>query len=213
MNRYMKTLALVAALGAASACGDDNNGDMDMSVATTPTKPTLGAQIDRMGRPGVNTALTNPFDTVMGSTVDGVKEAYNEESNDAMWGTKFAGYIAGNLAILDGLDTVCGNQFGAAAAGGDGGGNPYTLMGGALADDQVYVDTGKSTCGQYLAVEINAVAMAGLNDCGGRTPTMDTIDTTYSALAAGVLTGVGDGITQPTPAPNSTTFPFLGAPL
>jgi hypothetical protein len=223
MKRILLALSFYAAGSVVVGCGDSSNpgGDsgstVDMAVSTNPPPPTLGAQIDRMGRPGVNTALTDPFDIVTGMTQDQVKDAYNAEASESNWATKFSGYIATNLAILDGLDTVCGNQIGAAT--GSDGGMRYTALAGALADDELYVDTAQTSCGQYLAVEANALLSLGLKDCGGRTPIMDTIDVTYTALAVGPagLTNpamaVSDGISQPDPKPSTTAFPFLGAPL
>ena len=68
---------------------------------------------------------------------------------------------------------------------------------------------GSLTCGQYLGVEANAVGIPNA-DCGGRTPEYDVIDTTYSVLAAGVLSGVSDGIVADGKV--TTTFPFLAPP-
>jgi hypothetical protein len=208
-------------LGALNGCHDsasrEGDGGADLAASPNPPPPTLGAEIDRIGRPGVNTLLTDPFDTLIGMTPDQVKDAYNAEGNEAMWAPKFANLIAANLAILDAFDSQgpqngygCGNQLGAASS--NDAGTRYATLAGALADDQLYVDTAQTSCGQYLAVEADAVVAAGLKDCGGRTPTMDTIDVTYSALASGTLTGVTDGIFQPDPKPSNTSFPFLGPP-
>jgi hypothetical protein len=84
-----------------------------------------------------------------------------------------------------------------------------------LADDRLYLntkvgDSGALTCGQYLAVEANATGIVPNQDCGGRTLAYDVIDTTYSALAAGVLSGVTDGVASD--GKPTTTFPFLAAP-
>ena len=74
------------------------------------------------------------------------------------------------------------------------------------------MNTASGTCSQYLAVEANAVGIAN-NDCGGRTPLEDTIDTTYSVLAAGALSGVADGIAADADGTASlTAFPFLDRP-
>src|SRR6185369_16750954 len=104
MNRYlMISLIAVTSLGCGDSGGGADGGGPDMAASSNPTPPTLGAQIDRMGRPAINTALTNPFDIVAGMTVDQVKDAYNAEGAEAMWASKFAKNIATNLAILDGL--------------------------------------------------------------------------------------------------------------
>src|SRR5712672_2619843 len=116
MSRYLLLLALVG------GC-DDNTmmGSPDMAMNLMPAAPTLGAEIDRMGRPAINTALNNSFnpdDTTKGSG----KDAYNAEGNQANWATLMLDgklvtkEFAGNLAIIDALDGVCGNQL---LAGGD----------------------------------------------------------------------------------------------
>lgn len=185
---------------------DDGRGSDDM--------PRIGrVQIDRMGRPGVNTALTNPFfrESVPSEveTHEEVVDAYNAANRPKRWGTLFAPEIAGNLAILDSLDTVCGNQLLAGPAPVAG---RYGALAAILADDQLYVNTASGSCGQYLAVEANAVGITN-NDCGGRTPLEDTIDTTYSLLAAGILSGVTDGVPIDGDGTASLTdFPFLDEP-
>ena len=103
---------IVLMLFAVAGCGDDTSKTMlDMATASNPP-PKLGAQIDRMGRPAINTALSNPFDTVAGSSTDAVKDAYNAESSPAMWQSKFRTNMEASLAILDAADTVCGKLRG-----------------------------------------------------------------------------------------------------
>jgi len=202
----MKTTLLpVTLLLAVAACGSDNGGNNNKP----PPKPTLGAtQVDRMGRAGVNTALTDPFD-IETSTPDQVKASFNAAKDPTQWVTQFKPLIAKNLAILDSLDTVCGNQLlaGTSAAAGR-----YDTLATVLADDRLYVRTDKTTCTTYLGVEANAVGIVN-DDCGGRTPLYNTIDVTYSALAIGAFSGVTNGFTSDSEgSPNATTFPFLGAP-
>jgi hypothetical protein len=175
---------------------------------TAPAPPALGPQIDRMGRAGVNTAVTDPFNlntTSKGANQDG----YNAAGVPAQWASQYAGRFAGNLAILDSLDTVCGNQLLAGPAPVAG---RYTPLATVLADDQLYVNTSSGTCNVYLAVEANAVGITN-SDCGGRTPTVDTIDRTYSVLAAGALSGVTDGVDGDADGGHSvSSFPFLLPP-
>ena len=201
MNRPLILAALVSVL---AACGSDNGNN------TPPPKPTLGAtQIDRMGRAGVNTALTDPFDIVSGMTPNQVKDSYNLLSDPSTWSTHFKGNIATNLAILDSLDTLCGNQL---LAGPSAVAGRYDTLAGVLVDDRLYVRTDKTTCTTYLGVEANAVGLTN-DDCGGRTPLYNTIDVTYSALAIGQFSGVTNGFTSDSEGnPNATTFPFLGPP-
>lgn len=165
--------------------------------------PSLGSQLDRAGRAGVTTALVAPFDLVPSSR-GSAQDAYNFTLNPAQWNT-FDSRLAMNLAIFDSLDTVCGNQLLAGPAPVPG---RYSRLASVLSDDQVYVNTNSGTCNVYLAVEANAVGIAN-NDCGGRTPLVDTIDRTYSVLAAGVLSGVGDGVPRDEDTHSTTAFPFL----
>ena len=206
MNRLLLLSALAAGM---LACGSDNNNN-NGGNNTPPPKPALGAtQIDRMGRAAVNTALTDPFDIVSGMTANQVKDAYNAVSDPSSWATQFKPKIAQNLAILDSLDTNCGNQL---LAGSSAVAGRYDALAGVLADDRLYVRTDKTTCATYLGVEANAVGVTN-DDCGGRTPVYNTVDVTYSVLAIGKFSGVTNGFTSDSEgAPNASTFPFLGAP-
>ena len=213
MKRLQLAIALfVVAFATLGGCGGDS--DNNNTNSTTPPLPAVGAdQIDRMGRAGVNTALTNPFFRASVPSEETmhemVQDEYNGAANPAQWGGMFESEIATNLAILDSLDRNCGNQL---LAGSSATAGRYNALAGVLADDQLYVNTASGTCGQYLAVEANAVGIAN-TDCGGRTPLEDTIDTTYSLLAAGVLSGVTDGIAKDDDGTASlTVFPFLDRP-
>jgi hypothetical protein len=136
-------------------------------------------------------------------------DTYNSASNPSEWKGLFTNEIAGNIAILDSLHTVCGNQL---LAGPNVVAGRYDALAGVLADDQLYVNTASGSCGQYLAVEGNAVGITN-SDCGGRTPLEDTIDVTYSVLAIGALTGVGDGVPKDADGTASiTAFPYLDTP-
>ncbi len=208
---------------AASAnCAGDVNGDGTVSIDelitavnsslsgcdTSAPARILGVQVERMGRAAINTAVTDPF---FANEEDhgAVQNAYNASSDPSQWG-QFAARMAGNLAILDGLDTVCGNQL---LAGPQPVAGRYDGLAGVLADDRLYVNTASGTCQQYLAVEGNAVGITN-NDCGGRTPLYDTVDVSYSVLAIGALTGVGDGIASDSDGTASLTqFPFLNDPV
>jgi hypothetical protein len=197
------------ALGACSTSSDNTDG------GSNPTPPAVkNSEIDRMGRPAINTALTNPFDTLGSTTVNQAKDEYNANATRTSWtkyvGSPTAGYFSGNLAIFDSLDTVCGNQL---AAAGTVGPTRYNGLAGVLADDELFVDTSKTTCTTYLGVELNALNLIPNTDCGGRTPNEDVIDETYSALAIGAASGVTDGVPSDVNGPSSlTAFPFLTAP-
>ena len=201
-------VAMFCAVVALAGCGSDDSN---------PPPPAVGAvQIDRMGRAGVNTALTNPFfrESVASeeSRHEMISDDYNAANDPSQWVAQFSSLIASNLAILDGLDRVCGNQIqpppGLPQVAGR-----YKALADILADDQLYVNTASGTCNQYLAVEANAIGIAN-TDCGGRTPLENTIDITYSVVAAGTLTGVTNGITSDADGTASlTAFPFLDRPV
>lgn len=191
-----------------TGCGGDNEN------RGNPPPPRLGpVQIDRMGRAGVNTALTNPFFRESVASEESVHEiildGYNAANDPAKWVREFAPLIAANLAILDSLDRVCGNQL---LAGPQPVAGRYNTLAAVLADDQLYVNTASGTCNQYLAVEANFVGIPN-TDCGGRTPLENTIDVTYSLLAIGALSGVTNGVTADGDGRASlTVFPFLDRP-
>lgn len=176
-----------------------------LPVATAP----LGIQVERMGRAGINTAVVDPFFADEAEHAR-LQDAYNASADASRWAAQFAARMAANLAILDSLDTVCGNQL---LAGPEAVAGRYAGLAGVLADDRLYVNTASGTCQQYLAVEGNALGITN-DDCGGRTPLHDTIDVSYSVLALGALSGVGDGIAiDADGAASPSAFPFLDAPL
>jgi hypothetical protein len=203
---YMVVVMFCAVVALAGCGGSDDSN---------PPPPAVGAvQVDRMGRAGVNTALTNPFfrESVASeeSRHEMISDDYNAASDPSQWVAQFSSLIASNLAILDGLDRVCGNQ---ALAGPAAVAGRYKALADILADDQLYVNTASGTCNQYLAVEANAIGIAN-TDCGGRTPLENTIDITYSVVAAGTLTGVTNGVTSDADGTASlTVFPFLDRPV
>ena len=208
MQRTVPIIAiLLCAAVVLTGCGSDDNNP--------PPPPSVGAvQIDRMGRAGVNTALTNPFfrESVASeeSQHEAILDTYNAARDPSQWVAQFSSLIAPNLAILDSLDGVCGNQLLAGPAPVPG---RYKALADILADDQLYVNTASGTCNQYLAVEANAIGSAN-TDCGGRTPLENTIDITYSIVAIGALTGVTNGVLSDADGTASlTVFPFLDRPV
>lgn len=169
--------------------------------------PALGAQIDRMGRPAINTALNNPFNGDA-TARNAAKDAYNSDDTPSAWSATWSDDFQISLAILDSLDTVCGNQLGADGVAGD----RYAFLAGVLADDQLYVNTASGTCGTYLGHEAEVLEIVEDGGCGGRTPNDDVIARSYSVLAAGALSGVDDTITEDDAEHDASTFPFLAAP-
>ena len=219
----LSTSALVCGL---VACSDDpvvtpvDSGAQDTSkpdtgtpdaggdAGNTPAPPKLGTQIDRMGRPAINTALNNTFNGAGdGGVAAAAKDEYNANGAPATW-TKYTPEMKGNLAIFDGVDTNCGTQL-AAAAPDAGPAARYATLGTVFADDRVWLNSTQTTCNAYLAVELAFITKTAIPDCGGRTMKYDVIDTTYSALAIGATTGVDDGVVAVPAKVNGTTFPYL----
>jgi hypothetical protein len=225
----MKRLATTIALGLAfvsAGCGDTTNTpdmsvqQVDMAMAAFPAAPTIGATtLDRMGRAAINTALTDPFYT--DSTMHGMSlDAYNKAPR-SMWST-FAKQFATALAVLDGLDGVCGNQPLFNSGNPDGGATGgYGMLATILTDDELLLDTAVATCDptkNYLAVEVGVITGGTPASCGGRTPLDPAINVTYAVVsgALGTSVTVTDGVSRDgDPAANAatlTTFPYLGPP-
>lgn len=201
---------------ALAACGDDGGSspdahqapDANVPDAGPPAPPALGTQMDRIGRPAINTALNNAFNPD-NTSKQAAKDAYNTAA-PADWAAQ-APILAGGLGIVDGIDTVCGNQLAYDGAGGTS--TYYAPLAGVLADDEIYVNSASSSCTTYLAVEANALGIVPNNDCGGRVMSYDVIATSYSVLVAGQLSGIDDGIPAEAVPADPDVFPFLAAPL
>ena len=197
-----------------TSTGSDSTSATGSSSATgtgggtsNPAAPALGTQIDRFGRPAINTALNHTFDPD-DAKAGAAKDAYNAAADPTKWAALAGPEFANNLAVLDGLDTKCGNQIlaGATATAGR-----YATLAGALGDDRLWLKTDAKTCTTYLAVEANATGLLANEDCGGRKLDYDVIDTSYSALAAGVFAGVGDGVAADMDT-KGAVFPYLALP-
>lgn len=202
---------LVACSDTDGSTNDDQNTVGDNTTEPMPlgweNRPALGVQIDRAGRPAISTALIETFNG------DDETKGYNKDLYNAAepvdW-SDFADSMASSLAILDSLDTVCGNQL---LANDDDDAGRYATLASILADDQLYVHSARGTCGTYLGLEAEVVGALdeGAGGCGGRLPAEDVIDRSYSVLAAGILTGVDDTIAMDD-GDHSGGFPFLAAP-
>ena len=143
-------------------------------------------QIDREGRPAINTALID----VLAST--GKKDMYNRASDPATWAPMFQMEMQNNLTALDTLDGITGNSL-----------LPPAALASVLVDDRLVVNTSIATCGAYLAVELGVAGQ-----CGGRTLEADVIDDSLGAI---VGPGVSDFVADD--SVNLSDFPFLGNPI
>ena len=143
-------------------------------------------QIDRNGRPAINTAL---IDSVTPDT--GLKDVYNRSANPADWPALFQAEMTTSIGILDTVDTITGNTL-----------LPPATLASVLVDDRLAINTSIATCDAYLAVELG---LAG--QCGGRTLERDVIDDSLGAL-------VGPGVSDNVPDDSTylTDFPFVGLP-
>jgi len=238
----MKTplLALGLLLGlSAAGCSETNTGEFlyvqydlapsDMpatDMGGDPQPPGIGAQLDRAGRPLINTLLVNPFEQVLSGagadTKPRMQDAYNASVNPANWQGNYAGrpWIADALAFWDGVDGTCGNQFTPPS------GTMYTTLSNILANDYLFIDTTKSVCNRYLAIELGDPT-----NCGGRQPDIsgtsnlgtvginnNVVDTTLNVLIgvpAAAANVYANGITKDAdgvPLGINTTLPFLLGP-
>jgi hypothetical protein len=184
----LNTLAIVIGVDTAllGADGDDSILQVYASThrAESPGRGRMSSQVDRMGRPAVNTALID----LLAST--GKKDQYNQAADPAGWPGLFESEIAANLAALDTLDGVPGNAL-----------LPPLVLASVLVDDRLLIDAAQPSCDAYLAVEL------GVPQCGGRTLSRDVIDDTFGAV---VGPGVSDFVGNTSDFLDD--FPFLGTP-
>jgi hypothetical protein len=234
-----KTLAMLCA-AALAGCGDnkpgsDNEIHHDGGNPDTPkfpAPPMLGAQIERIGRPAIITALIGAFSTDPAKT--SIRNAYNQATDPATWkstllqaGVTIEAELKTNLAVWDAFDT--GLSLTGAGCGnimhyiGPPGPTSYQFMADVLSDDELHVDTSRTACTVYFALELEYLSGGTFlhNTCGGRMPSRNVIDMTYSILAAGSngLDGPANdfspklhGSLTPHADAKDTTFPFLGPP-
>lgn len=167
--------------------------------------PSAGAPIDRVGRPLTANAL---LATVGESDIaDALKEGYNRADPDG-W-QAFATEIGRNLALYDGFDGVAGNQW-LAETGKDSPAR-YQRLATLLADDRLWIDSRRTSCVDYLAVE-RAAFGAPNTDCGGRSPNVDVNGVFRSLLIRGTADTSDDGVDHDDRVHSNTDFPFLAAP-
>ena len=166
--------------------------------AAPPGHPPLeeGVVIDRMGRALTGNALIGTFDSEEASNAR--KEQYNRAPEEA-W-PMFVPDLAETLAIYDGFDGICGNQWLADRHVDLG---RYTKLALLLADDRIWINSRASKCMHALGVELGDV------DCGGRAPGFDAVDVFRSLLVNGKAHGVEDGVSQDDRNHSDSVFPFL----
>jgi len=230
MKTMTKLFGLSASLLALSAvgCGDDgvdgeggsdttsssnvssssNSSNSSSSTSSSssgmpvPNVPTLGNQIDRMGRAAINTATTTTF--ADDATRNAAEDAYNADDNIATWVGDYAAAAAFSLGVLDSLDATCGNGSG---AGGSTAADAYGTVATVLTTDYIAVkgDAMGGCDNSYLSVELGVLTMTPNDLCGGRTPAHDSIATTYTVVAG---VPFDDGLTAPSKS-QVETFPYL----
>jgi|GEM_PF-2270243 len=201
-RRIPEALALAALLAMLAACSSGGGGGNDAPVTppggggtnppamagndTGPGTVGNGVIIDRMGRPGVSTALIDSAED---------KDAYNANGDPNTWDAAFFEPMTERMRIVDGLN----GQMNDALL------NDTDTLAGLLIDDRLWIDTSRPTCEQYLSLEI------GLQDgsCGGRTLRADVIDDTLRHLVSQTMP-VSDLAEDDSGLLND--FPFLGPP-
>jgi len=237
MKPLTSFMVLAVVIVTLAACGD-NKLNPDASVhhdsgnpdaPSFPAPPTLGAQIDRMGRPAITTALIAVL--ASGPARNAEKDAYNHAPDAAAWRTTMLQNnvtiereLANNLAVFDALDKGLSTPMAGCQSAlkytGPPGPMSYVAEADLFADDQLYVDTSKGSCTSYLALELEQASGGSISHttCGGRTLRHDVIDLTYSLLFSGVfgldprdLTPLfHDGVAAHTNVDDQ--FPFVGVP-
>lgn len=159
-------------------------------------------QLDRMGRPAINTALI----------LSEHKDLYNSASQDR--GAFFVPEMAALLEVIDGLDGDLTN--GLASLFGD---TPdFVALADFLSADVLLFNAGINNCEDgYLAAEVTALLGGEQVACGGRTLAQDVMDLTLQVLVdvsfvnGNDFTVVSDAVNE-NDLSFSSDFPYLAAP-
>lgn len=167
-----------------------------------------GKQLDRMGKP----LTTNALLATLGPTevADDLKERYNLQTPATA--DVFVPEIEKGLALYDGFDGVCGNQW--LADRKVPATRRYQKLAQLLADDRLWIDSSSGQCHEFFAVELAHVTgekAKGL-DCGGRSPVVDAVDAYRAVLVNGTTAGFEDGVDRDDREHSIDSFPFLAAP-
>jgi hypothetical protein len=204
MQTLICSIVAMTVFAAAYGCSSRMHG----AAPELPARPALGVAIERVGRPLTGNALLGPL--APDDVSDRRKEAYNRAA-PAEW-SQFAADIERTLALYDGFDGTCGDQW---LAGRNA--KPamrYRALAELLADDRLWINSKSVVCTQFLAVERAQFAApdSPSADCGGRTPVSDAVDVLRSLWVGGRTTGVDDGVDRDDHVHSTTEFPFLAAP-
>jgi hypothetical protein len=136
-------------------------------------------------------------------------DRYNKSGNA---NRDFVPIMETSLAVLDGLDEICGNQL---AAGPEAEPGRYQALATALDDDQLYLFSDREGAGSvYLGVEAEALELVseGQGSGGGRVPADDVVRRSYSVLVNGSFGDVDDLVPSDDAEHDINTFPFLAEP-
>lgn len=198
----MTALRTITIAIAAAACSPHQHG----AAPDAPPRPATGAPIDRAGRPLTGNALVGLF--AAEDAADRRKEQYNR-AGPAAW-PSFVADIERSLALYDGFDGECGNQWLAAPGAAAG---RYHRLAQLLADDRLWIDS-RAAGTRLFGVEQRALGAPAQSpdDGGGRTPADDAVDVYRSLLVLGARSGIDDGIAHDDREHSATAFPFLAAP-
>ena len=189
-----------------------------------PPAPTLGTQIDRMGRAAIATATYERF-TVTQAEHDTAVDSWNQDDAAGTWAGSYAANVAFQLGILDGLDDNCGNQliYGfklmdpQPTCPADGEVECYGTLATVLANDWITIKLNGADAPLYLGIEADFTGLLANDSRGGRMPAHDVIDVSYSLLAGAFdpndpnIFLFGDTVDAPAAA-QVELFPYLAAP-
>ena len=195
-----KTAAIIVEVDVAAV----SRGGPTLGLWATAEDRATGVALDRMGRALTGNALLGTFGEE--ADANAMKERYNRAA-PGEW-PEFAREIEINLAIYDGFDGSCGNQW--LAVRNSPPVTRYADLARLLADDRLWVNSRSGRCTQYLAVEFDHVG-ASNDDCGGRTPEYDAVDVFRSLLARGEVSGLSDGVDRDD-SRTTRDDPFLAPP-
>lgn len=234
---FLLAAVAVGAPAALLACGGDDNqvggtdagggkdgSSTDGAMATdAPTStgtdagvdapaPLPTGQIDRMGRPAINTVL-NLNDNAN-------KDKYNQAATFQDW-TANHDFDQNFEKNLETVDVLAGDQQDwpwGADAGADGGVGVHPLR-DPLKLDILIVDTNKECTqannfceGGYLELEAQFLLGGPAHQtCGGRTPAEDIIDKSLTLLITKGRATISDGVNAATKPPTHA-FPYLADP-